>query len=927
MTPVQRITLTCRQTGEQAGRLLGWLEHDQAYVLQHRGLRDEIDGVIGRLAEIRHAVDHPPSVGVIGAHGAGKTELIAALASLRQQALVAEFSGGQIDLNVIDAVLPKAETSAGNHSGDRPGIGLVLRFSAIEGPVAPKGLPVRLGLLSQTDLVRIIARGYHTHFPVAHCRPPTAARMAQAFGLAERALIAQSVVGLSARDIVDLRDHLHGFYPESATLRALSAGGYWDQLGELAAHLPDLERRRLLALLWNEEPGLTRVFSRLCDGLELLGHAPEVFAPVEALATKERGTGWVVPHPRSIVAATTVHMLGQASGQSRGAQAGDEKLRMAGRYGQIVEVERAVVAGLAAELPLRLASPQLAALKPAQILEFPSPPQLVDFDPEETIEHEGDAFLNTCAALFAHTKAGYLLERACQRHDITSLIVCVDPLSDHDDDVSPAVAAWIETTQGSEPHQRERLQTGLFVVGTKLDQLAPFAEGAASGHEAAQRWGNQLGTKLSNELGADQEWPLEWTPGRAFNNIYLIQRPAGGTAPVGSNGPVGAAAQTEPRPMARIAAPVAVTHGGAGAIMAVAEAPRGHDGFDAETVLKAPQLARYVDNASRTWSGATAATDGGVGHLLGGLLATVQASAKHRQLNTHLVDLRRRLRSRLLRLHLSNDPSQIAEWRRQLAIVAQGRLHRLIQADRMHVLQLGLGVTEHELKILFAGSQHGHQMPGGPIQDRPMQGRLDAATCERLAVATVEYWLQAVRQVARSTRFCRSVGLSQPVLQHIVDEISMGAMRLGIATHLADTFGRAAQAPTQQPLAEPYFATVAAHVIGSYVERLTVPGIGTAGDGRTMHPGTVPKRHLASVAVGGRANSSLVVGNLSTASLAAGHVAAGRDASALDWADAYTNLVEANIAAAAHLAGGADRDRELGELLAGFLASPLEVEP
>jgi hypothetical protein len=48
---------------------------------------------------------------------------------------------------------------------------------------------------------------------------------------------------------------------------------------------------------------------------------------------------------------------------------------------------------------------------------------------------------------------------------------------------------------------------------------------------------------------------------------------------------------------------------------------------------------------------------------------------------------------------------------------------------------------------------------------------------------------------------------------------------------------------------------------------------------------------------------------------------------ARDWAQAYANLVEANISAAAHLTGGADRDRELGELLAGFLASPLEVDP
>ncbi len=916
MTPVQRITLTCRQTGEQAGRLLGWLEHDRAYSLQHRGLRDEIDGAIGRLAEIRHAVDLPPSVGVIGAQGAGKTELIAALASLRQQALVAEFSGGQIDLNVIDGVLPTAD-GAGH-----PGIGLVLRFSAVEGPVAPKGLPVRLGLLSQTDLVRIIARSYHTHFPAAHRQPPMAARIAEAFGLAERALIAQSVVGLSARDIVDLRDHLHGFYPESATLRALAAGGYWDQLGELAAHLPDLERRRLLALLWNEEPGLSRLFGRLCDGLERLGHAPEVFAPIDALATKERGTGWVVSHPRSIVAAATLQALGAEPGQG-----GDEKLRIAGRYGQIAEVERSVIAGLAAELPLRLASPQLAALKPAQILEFPSPPALVDFDPDDggaEPESVGAAMADR-TALFAYTKASYLLERACQRHDITSLVVCVDPLSAHDDDISPAIAEWIETAQGSEPHQRERLQTGLFIVGTKLDLLSRDVgpgtggqAGAASVREAAQRWGDQLGAKLADDIGADQEWPLEWSPGRAFRNIYLSQRPPN------RDGQDGTATQSGTK--------------GPGAMLALtpvlAPVTTAADGLDANTVLKAPNLARHVENPGLTWFGATAATDGGIGHLLSGLTPAVQASAKHRQLNTHLVDLRRRLRSRLLRLHLSNDPSQIAEWRRQLAIVAQGRLNRVAQADRMHVLQLGLGVTETELRVLYFGARHTGAATTGSLS--ASRGRpLDPTTCERLAVATVEYWLQAIRQVARSARFCRSVGLSQPVLQHIIDEITIGAMRLGIATHLAETFYRAAQAPTQQPLAEPYFATAAARIIGCYVERLALPG-----QNLPQHAGQISggagKHYLAPVPANGGSSdrtgesgqlggSLAVSGTARALSLTSG--LAGLDPGTRDWAGAYASLVEANIAAAAHLTGGADRDRELGELLAGFLASPLEVEP
>jgi hypothetical protein len=611
---------------------------------------------------------------------------------------------------------------------------------------------------------------------------------------------------------------------------------------------------------------------------------------------------------------------------------------------------------------LRLAAPQLAALKPAQILEFPSPPLLIDFDPSDTSdEQSGDgncgASLVHCAALFAHTKATYLLERACQRHDITSLLVCIDPATAHDDDLSPAVAEWIETTQGYEPHQRERLQTGLFVVGTKLDQLNrstdPTAQSDAetSVREAAQRWGDQLGTKLSCDIGADQEWPLEWTPGRAFHNIYLVRRPAGSVERE-------ARAHVQPATML----PGTIT---AGAVVELAQSPL--RGADLDTVLKAPQLARHIDNSGRTRSGVSETTDGGVGHLLAGLVSAVQASAKHRQLNTHLVDLRRRLRSRLLRLHLSNDPSQIAEWRRQLAIVAQGRLHRVVLADRMHVLQLGLGVAAHELSVLYFGALHAnHSANFSPMVGPRAVGRsMDAATCERLAMATVEYWLQAIRQVGRSTRFCRSVNVSQPVLQHIIDEISIGAMRLGLATHLAETFQRAAQAPTQAPLSEAYFAMAAARVIGCYVEQLSLP---VAAD-RRLSEGSNSQAHsgtsFATIPPSGMGHASpLNSGSNGTLSGGLPVVAARRDAGSFSgsfsgreagvrepsanapagngamagsvaanavgkntWADAYASLVDANIAAAAHLTGSADRDRELGELLVGFLASPLEVEP
>ena len=75
-------------------------------------------------------------------------------------------------------------------------------------------------------------------------------------------------------------------------------------------------------------------------------------------------------------------------------------------------------------------------------------------------------------------------------------------------------------------------------------------------------------------------------------------------------------------------------------------------------------------------------------------------SSKTRQLETLLSELRRRLRGRLRRHHLSNDPVRTAEWRRQVANVAQSRQQRCAESGRLGHLLEALTVGEEELAIL-----------------------------------------------------------------------------------------------------------------------------------------------------------------------------------------------------------------------------------
>lgn len=854
MTPAQRLTLSARQAAEQAQRLLTWLEHGKSGRPEIAGLIDEVDSIAGDVGRILDAIDMRPTIGIAGGHGTGKTALLAALTGAAEQPLRAEFSNREASLDILASILP-------NRAGARASA--AVRLSNQELPAAPRGFPVRVRIIGQLDLIKLVFRAHASHIGAAPAQLPSAPAVAALFAGAERQLQPRAVAGLSARDVVELREDVHGFDPFSPLLRVLAAAGYWDRLALTVAHLPEVERTRLVALLWNEEPVLTAVYTLLNAAIEKLGHATEVFCELGALVTREPATGWMVPHRASIIAADTLAGLAHALGPVP-----TSTVQVSGRFGGSVALDRAVMAALAAELPLTLNAPPIPGLAETDIVTFPGAPaitELVRASPASAAadavpeggEVRGGLGPEAAVAILAQAKAVFLFERAARRHQLASLIACLDPAQPPDDVFAGAIGDWVENEQGAEPHHRERVRTGLFVVVTR-----PLPAGAMSSR--VEPWRDAASDPAVRRAvdggpGVDQDWPGEWTPNHPFDNYFAFHRPVRGAGP---------------RP--------------------------------AETHL------RLVDGTSLNAATAT----GSAGALVRALSGVAIRVKRQRLLGLHLGGLRRRLRSRVLRHHLSNDPMEIAEWRRQVANVAVSRLRRPMPGARSASISAGtlmsaLAASDAELSAAIgvaareAASQRGGDGASHRSAFENPSFRHDSAS------AAVTYWLRAMRQCGRSARFCRHVGVPQTVMQHVIDELAIGAVRTGVVADMTAVFQRLPAAASAPPGAPVHLAATAVRIIDAYLASIPRPLTEIAHDRTPRAPSDAGPafagRQLDVARAGPHPGRAAVFGG------------AG-------WTSAVAALVEANIAAVSALVDATERDRELGELLTGFASSPFEVE-
>lgn len=717
------------------------------------------------------------SLGVFGPSQAGKSYLVSVLARRGNEPVRANFAGTL--RNFIEEINP---------AGGKESTGLVTRFT-VDPPAQDREHPVELKLLTETDLVKIIGNAFLSDFDASQRKvlPASEETVRSVVDAIVGRASAASRPHLDEVAMHDISEYFHEHFPRD--VQALDNADYWSVLQACGHRLGTADRIALYELLWGQVPDLTRAFSLLLDGLERLQHPAQARASMKALADREI----------SIIDVATAYALGSPADQA-------DLIPVAGvfeggRVGSAVELSRAVLTILVAELRISLEKQPWPFMERFDLLDFPGA------RPREKLQEfptdDGERWSLIVEKMLRRGKVAYLFQRYTDESDLSSMLLCMPPSNSNVPDLPLLVRSWVDRAQGRTPEDRTGKPCALFLVLTKFDQTIDDAPGV-SGQGRRQA----LATRLYASFGEPfqhERWRMDWD-GRPFANTVFLRNP------------------TFEQPKIMAYEPGTGSGGVAGVEIGIRPefAPRlaeFREGF-----LAAESCAQHVTDPEAVWDAALTLNDGGIAYLVQRLQPALAGNLKQAQLAYRLGDCARRLEDRLGRFHRREDDASRKE--KDESLVALRRLlngatreQRLgSHAYAAFVRLLGrLMVTEEALRGAFLkvaalrGDFTAHlpqpaeqgaapsdsDDPWGDPASEP--GQAGAATAPAIrdrsaafAVEAMNVWTERVRGLAFDDEAIQALGLkldasqtASRLLDDLGNELIVGAGRNDLQDRIA----------------------------------------------------------------------------------------------------------------------------------------------
>ncbi len=590
-----------------------------------------------RAARLRAAAERPMCVAVFGASQAGKSYLVSSLASPPGQALVATY--GDRRLNFLQDLNPQ---------GGKESTGLVSRFT-VRGVAAPSQAPVPVRLMSQTDIVKILANAYLEDFKVRDLSPPRPADIAALFARLSQQAGGAAQGGLTVDDVEELREYFDLHFGAHPILRELGPA-YWAHAADVIPRLAPEQRAEAYAPLWNGTEAFTRVARQLTGALAALGFPETAFCGLDAL----------LPRETSVLDADMVFGLGEG---------GSGSLRVASGAGASALIDRSVVAALIAEITVPLAERPWEFFEHTDLLDFPGARTREEItDPEGFLAQPG-----RLGRVFLRGKVAYLFQRYNAEQEIAAMLLCVGPSNQDVQTLPNMIDDWIGHTIGATPQARARQRNSLFFVLTKFD--GEFEDKAGEDVAGGQRWTARIQASLLDFFGKAHGWPREWAPGRPFSNTFWLRSTAIGFAAVMDYAD-GAEASVSPRAAAAVAARRAAYLG------------------------NALVQAHFADPA-RAWEAALSPRDGGIGYLAEALRPVCDPATKAEQVAGRVEELAADMAHRLRPyFHTGDLAAELARAKRDARGVARALL-ACAQAQMFGPLLRQMQVTQDLVSSVY----------------------------------------------------------------------------------------------------------------------------------------------------------------------------------------------------------------------------------
>lgn len=484
----------CAAAATEAQR---WVERNEERVTSCGKSQEEVLKSLRRQArefrKLERAAGRRMCAGVFGPSQAGKSYLVGSLARDTANLLECRFAGQTFDF-IRDL----------NPAGGKESTGLVTRFTMVAPANIPQGYPVHVRLFSETELVKILANSY---FRDSDPKAPPKPNTKETIRASVEALKGRAT-GMAPHITIDMMEDLHEYVRNSFGGSSRSSAldeEFWDDAIEMAPKMALEDRARLFSVIWDGIPEFTAMFLSLAADLMRLGNPEEAFCAMDAL----------VPREASII---DVETLQRTDFSSLGA---GPTVQMCSPTGQVAGISRKNATAIIAELTLVITHKPAEYFTHTDLLDFPG--YKAHLECADIADYlRSDKADGTVEQFFRRGKVDYLFQRYSAERELTSLLLCVAS-TDIVPGLAKAVQEWIAATHGKTPEERQLTKNALFYILTKSDRYFEDVAGA----KPRDRWNNALvGNFLSHFTGSyshETRWVDEWTPGRPFNNLFLLR--------------------------------------------------------------------------------------------------------------------------------------------------------------------------------------------------------------------------------------------------------------------------------------------------------------------------------------------------------------------------------------------------------------------
>ncbi|WP_431222440.1 virulence factor SrfC family protein [Serratia sp. L9] len=418
---------------------LGWVEDTQQ---QTPRFALEAQTVMLNLRRCRIQLNHLASAtaknGALGFYGrspAAKMHLITALAAAEPGYLTTVFAGKTLDFL--------------SHIRSQQAAGVAIRFSHRITP-QEADYPVQLTLLTEAELVRLLARAGNAPQPIEK------AQIGEIIDTLVKLRQSQAVAGISAEDVIAIWDSLRA---ETGAVQQTWDSEYWPQALSLAPYLAVDERARLFSPLWGNDPALIECYRRLAYRLQQLGGSRRVMAPLTVLTDE-------IQQPANALLALNTSQ---------------ERVQIRLQNGDLMPITLAELSLLTAELLIPLQGiPAHSGFTHIDLLDLPA------FEAE-------NASLPLPSQRLQQAKSLVLLQRYTEQRAMQALIVCnAATCREEAAAVGPALDYWAQQHRGKGP--------GLIWAFTPHDQRS-----TAQYDQAVQRYVGEPGEVWGTLLARDED--------------------------------------------------------------------------------------------------------------------------------------------------------------------------------------------------------------------------------------------------------------------------------------------------------------------------------------------------------------------------------------------------------------------------------------